>query len=191
MDAAKLADEIRGSDRGVRYANEVTPVVRVTTGSKVKVMHSPETKLLTSDADIIRRASTCSECMAQASAADIKSCTAKADCYTTYAKLVWPFIKHTQWCPCTRRPAIRIDPAAAKEYTQFKTAFEAGMKAAKGGKRPATAGTSTGVRKKKSPSRKPTAAAGGAARSKAKLNKSSPKKSTGAARVSPKRTTKK
>jgi hypothetical protein len=72
MDAAALADEIRGSDRGVRYANEATPLVRVVAG-KATVLHAPETKLLTPDADVICMASTCSTCLAKASAADTRS----------------------------------------------------------------------------------------------------------------------
>jgi hypothetical protein len=117
MDRKKLADEIRGAGNALRFADG--PVVGGSwRGEKFRSHHSPLRKLKATDSDIIRMASTCSTCSAFASRRDREAVVQMADCYQSFARLIWPCIDHVSGC--TAQPYIEIDEQAARVLAKAK-----------------------------------------------------------------------
>jgi len=122
MDRTKLADEIRGAGRALRFADG--PVMGFSFKSKsIRAHHSPRNKIKTSDWDIIRMAATCSQCDAAASATDIEFTEEWADCYQSFARMIWPIIDHDP--DCEAEPYLPVSDAATKEFLKAKKRFEA------------------------------------------------------------------
>jgi hypothetical protein len=120
MDRKELADEIRGAGYALRFADG--PVVGIRT-LKGKRMHleSPEHKILTCDAEIIRIAATCSTCDAVASKFDIQFAADIADCYRSFARLIWPCIDHDDYCKA--EPYLPVSEDARTDFAKMKADF--------------------------------------------------------------------
>lgn len=126
MDRKKLADEIRSAGNALRYADG--PVIGGGwRGGKFRSLHSPMRKLKTPDALIIRMASTCSTCDASASKRDRETVEQMADCYQSFARLIWPCINHEPYCEA--QPYIPVHEGAAKAISKAKEKLEARRKA--------------------------------------------------------------
>lgn len=126
MKREDLANELRGVGNGLRYADG--PVAAVTgIGNSVRSLHSPANKLKTPDWKIVRMAATCSVCDAVASKADIELAEEWADCYQSFARLIWPCIDHEKHC--FARPYISVSRAVSKQFQKIRAKFEAKRKA--------------------------------------------------------------
>lgn len=122
MKREDLANELRGVGNGLRYADG--PVAAVTgIGNSVRSLHSPTNKLKTSDWKIVCMAATCSTCDAVASKADIELAEEWADCYQSFARLIWPCIDHEKHC--FARPYISVSKSVSKQFQKIKAKFEA------------------------------------------------------------------
>lgn len=126
MNRKNLADEIRGAGFAVRYADG--PVIGGMWGDDddFEALESPASKLETPDWTVIRRASTCSECEAVASKVDIELAEAWADCYQSFARLIWPCIDHEP--ECEAEPYLPVSEKASKVFKQLKAKFQAKRK---------------------------------------------------------------
>jgi hypothetical protein len=126
MKREDLANEIRGAGHALRYADGP---VTITTflGDRVDSLHSPVNKLKTPDSKIILMASTCSECDAVASKIDRTLAEEWADCYQSFARLIWPCINHEE--ECTAEPYIPVSESASKRFQKIKAKFDAKRKA--------------------------------------------------------------
>lgn len=117
-----LANELRGVGNGLRYADG--PVAVITGfGNSMRSLNSPINKLKTSDWKIVRMAATCSTCDAVASKADIELAEDWADCYQSFARLIWPCIDHQKGCPA--EPYISVSKSVSKQFQKIKAKFEA------------------------------------------------------------------
>lgn len=117
-----LANELRGVGNGLRYADG--PVAAVTgIGSSERSLHSPTNKLKTSDWKVVRMAATCSQCDAVASKEDIELAEQWADCYQSFARLIWPCIDHEKHCSAL--PYISVSESVSKHFQKLKARFEA------------------------------------------------------------------
>jgi hypothetical protein len=125
MNRKDLANEIRGAGNGLRYADG--PVFAISLIGDDQSPKCPINKLTTSDWKIIRTASTCSTCEAVASKKDIELCEEWADCYQSFARLIWPCINHAEWCPA--EPYIPVHKAASKRFEKIKAKFDAKRRA--------------------------------------------------------------
>jgi hypothetical protein len=126
MDRKKLADEIRAAGFGFRYADGPTFIISSIRG-KPKSLHSPRNKARTSDSHIIRMASSCSECGAVASESDQEIAEQLADCYQSFARLIWPCIDHSRCC--LAEPYIPVSRKASRAFAKVKARFDAERKA--------------------------------------------------------------
>lgn len=157
MDQAKLADEIRGAGFAVRYADG--PVIGGSyRNGKFRSMQSPRTKLKTPDWKVIRMASTCHACDAVASKTDRELAQEWADCYQSFARLIWPCINHEPYCEAT--PYIPVSEKASSSFAKVKARFEARRKALQSGdvasKPPKSSMKSKNKRNVKKPKRRMT-----------------------------------
>lgn len=122
MNRKDLANEIRAAGFALRYADG--PVVRFSLrDGEVKGANQALRKLRASDAKIIRMAAKCSECDAVASEYDVTFAEAAADCYQSFARLIWPCIDHAPGCRAT--PYLPVSERAAKSFAKIKAKFEA------------------------------------------------------------------
>lgn len=130
MDRAKLADEIRGAGNAVRFADG--PVIGGSwRNGKFRSMHSPRAKIKTPDWKVIRTASTCHTCDAVASKKDRELAQEWADCYQSFARLIWPCINHDP--DCIAEPYISVSEQASAWFAKLKSKFEARRKARESG----------------------------------------------------------
>jgi hypothetical protein len=126
MKREDLANEIRGAGHALRYADG--PVFASSwIGGEAQSLHSPVNKLKTPDSTIILMASTCSECDAVASKIDRTLAEDWADCYQSFARLIWPCITHEE--ECTAKPYIPVSKSASKRFHKLKAKFDAKRKA--------------------------------------------------------------
>jgi hypothetical protein len=126
MDRKKLADEIRGAGNALRFADG--PVIGGGwRDGKFRAIHSPTRKLKTPDVLIIRMASTCSTCDASASKRDREAVEQMADCYQSFARLIWPCIDHKPYC--NAQPYIPVNEKAAEAIMKAKGKLEARLRA--------------------------------------------------------------
>jgi hypothetical protein len=126
MDRKKLADEIRSAGNALRFADG--PVIGGGwRGGKFRPIHSPMRKLKTPDGMIIRMASTCSTCDAFASRRDREAVAQMADCYQSFARLIWPCIDHMPHC--NAQPYIPVSEKAAEAIMKAKGKLEARRRA--------------------------------------------------------------
>jgi len=116
-----LADEIRGAGNALRYADGPVLISHFI-GDRSKSLHSPVNKLKMPDSEIISRAATCSTCDIVASQADIELAEEWADCYQSFARLIWPCIEHEPNCPA--QPYISVSKSASKRFQKIKAKFE-------------------------------------------------------------------
>lgn len=122
MDRESLAHEIRSAGNAIRFADG--PVIRFeTVNGIVRNANQGIRKLKLPDAEIIRNAATCSTCDAEASQFDIEFATESADCYQSFARLIWPCISHQKGCPA--QPCISVWRAASKRFQRIKAKFDA------------------------------------------------------------------
>lgn len=129
MDRAKLADEIRGAGNAARFADG--PVIGGSwKNGKFVAIHSARTKIKTPDWKVIRMASTCSTCDAVASKSDRELAQEWADCYQSFARLIWPCINHED--DCIAEPYISVSESASARFATLKAKFEAQRKAREG-----------------------------------------------------------
>jgi len=126
MKRKDLANEIRGAGFGLRYADgPATMTSRV--GNRLVSHHSPKSKLRMPDAMIIGLAASCSTCEVVASVEDIELATEWADCYQSFARLIWPCIPHKKRCPA--KPYIPVSKSAVRYFQKAKAEFDAKRKA--------------------------------------------------------------
>jgi hypothetical protein len=116
-----LADEIRGAGAAVRFADGPVLIMRRIKG-KPTVVHSWQGKLKVPDEEIIRMAATCSTCDAAASAFDIEFASDVADCYRSFARLIWPCIDHEEGCEA--EPYLPVHEGSQKDFAKVKAEFE-------------------------------------------------------------------
>ena len=122
MDRKTLAHEIRSAGNAIRFADG--PVIRFTTvNGIVRNANQGIRKLKLPDEEIIRYAATCSTCDAEASQFDIEFAAEIADCYQSFARLIWPCISHQKECPA--QPYISVSKAASKQFQKIKDKFDA------------------------------------------------------------------
>lgn len=122
MKREDLANEIRSAGNAVRFADG--PVIGGSfRNGKFVAMHSARAKLKTPDWKVIRQASTCSECDAVASKRDRELAQEMADCYQSFARLIWPCIDHAEYC--TAEPYISVSESAGARFAKLKEKFEA------------------------------------------------------------------
>jgi hypothetical protein len=121
MNEKDLADEIRGAGMALRYADG--PVIgTITERGRRQMLHSVPRKLRLPDSEIIRMAATCSTCDAGASSFDIEFARDVADCYRSFARLIWPSINHEQGCPA--QPYLPVSEVSKKVFSKLKARFE-------------------------------------------------------------------
>lgn len=121
MNREELADEIRGAGAAVRFADGPVLSMRRIKG-KPTVLHSWEGKLKVPDEEIIRMAATCFTCDAAASAFDIEFASDVADCYRSFARLIWPCIDHEEYC--SAEPYLPVHEGSQKDFAKVKAEFE-------------------------------------------------------------------
>lgn len=121
MNRKDLADEIRGAGFALRYADGPVVGVKVRNGKR-RALESPRHRLMLSDWKLIRTASTCSDCRAVASKSDIELAEQWADCYQSFARLIWPCIDHASYCGA--EPYIPVSEDASKYFAKVKAQFE-------------------------------------------------------------------
>ena len=121
MKREDLADEIRGAGNAVRFADGPVLIGRSVRG-KTKILHSPQGKLGVSDEEIIRMAATCSTCDASATQFDVEFAEAVADCYRSFARLIWPCIDHAK--DCEAEPYLPVHEGPMQAFAKVKAAFE-------------------------------------------------------------------
>jgi hypothetical protein len=122
MERKKLAHEIRSAGFALRYADG--PVMRFSfRDGQAKKTNQSLRKLRSSDAKIISLASTCSQCDAVASHYDIEFATDAADCYQSFARLIWPCIDHDPVCDA--EPYLSVSGKATKSFAKVKARFDA------------------------------------------------------------------
>jgi hypothetical protein len=116
-----LANEIRGVGHGLRYADGPVFGIRHIDGKRMAT-NSPQNKLATSDLTIIRMAATCFECLAEAPMFDIEFAEEVADCYQSFARLIWPCIDHEEGCGAV--PHISVSEHAQSHFAKVKAEFD-------------------------------------------------------------------
>lgn len=121
-----LADEIRGAGLALRYADGPVVGVRTERGKRRR-LESPGRKLRSPDWLIIRYAATCSTCDAVATENDIEFAQDAADCYQSFARLIWPCIAHEQYCKA--KPYLRVSKKSMRMFAKVKARFEAKRRA--------------------------------------------------------------
>ena len=121
MNRNDLANEIRGAGFALRYADG--PVIgQIVRNGKPKNLHSVQRKLKLSDWDIIEMAATCSSCDEKASQFDIGFAEDVADCYQSFARMIWPCIDHEPGCPA--KPYISVSGKSQRSFARLKAKFE-------------------------------------------------------------------
>jgi hypothetical protein len=122
MNRKDLANEIRAAGFALRYADG--PVTRFSfRDGEVKGANQSLRKLRASDTKIVSMAATCSQCDAAAHEYDVKFAEEAADCYQSFARLIWPCIDHAPGCRAT--PYLPVSEKAAKSFAKIKAKFDA------------------------------------------------------------------
>jgi len=121
MTPKDLADEIRGAGVGFRFADGPVSVMSFSRG-KGKNNTSEKVKMQIVDLEIIEMAATCSTCDQVASKFDIDFATESADCYQSFARLIWPCIDHVEKCPA--EPYLPVHEGPMRSFAKVKAEFE-------------------------------------------------------------------
>lgn len=121
MKPKDLADEIRGAGAGFRFADGPVILASFSRG-KGKNNTSEKVKMQLPDLQIIGMAASCSTCEQVASEFDIDFATESADCYQSFARLIWPCIDHLEGCPA--EPYLPVHKGAMRSFAKVKAEFE-------------------------------------------------------------------
>jgi len=121
MKPKDLADEIRGAGLTLRYADGPVVGIRTERGKRRR-LESPGRKLRLPDWQIIRFAATCSTCDAVATEYDIEFAQDAADCYQSFARMIWPCIAHKHYCEA--EPYLPVSKKSMRMFARVKARFE-------------------------------------------------------------------
>ena len=121
MKPKDLADEIRGAGAGFRFADG--PVIIASIGKgKGRSDTSEKVKMQLPDFQIIGMAASCSTCEQVASEFDVDFAAESADCYQSFARLIWPCIDHVEGCPA--EPYLPVHEGPKRSFVKVKAEFE-------------------------------------------------------------------